>query len=667
MEQRRLITYVITCVVFSSVWFYLIVPTFFPQLVQKPPVKPDAANEQKLADGEVKPADVNAKPATPDTKPAEEGRPAAAEVKPPVEVTSYPYREVVLGSLDPKSNYYYQVSLTSKGAGVARIELNDPRYSTDTDRAVPLAVVGNNHNPELATLQTNIPYIDDQLKGKSGKLDVINWKVNEELTKDDTAVFEYPSPDGKVTVRRTYTIQNGKADARDTDPTGYLLKTKIEFINQSGEELKLSYNSHGPVGLPLENVDNIQRFRNLQFGMLNVEGGVRHVQVTAGELANQFEEAQTENDPKKVETYTGMFQFLGQDVQYFAALLHPVGSQLESSYIERVVPYLNLPGRDRNHTDFGFTFESKPVSVAKGETVGHEYQLFAGPKRSPLLASLRADDIMEYGWFGSIAKLMLSMMNIFHRYLFLPYGLCIIMLTVIVRGAMFPLSRKQVQGAQKMKELQPKIKELQTKYADDKEKLARAQMELFAKAGYNPLAGCLPMLFQLPIFIALYSALQHSVDLRMASFLWVDNLAAPDHLFTLPFTLPFIGTNSFNLLPILTIVLFIVQQKMFMPPPTNEEQAMQQKMMSYMMVFMGFMFYKVPAGLCVYFIASSLWGLAERKLLDWTGANEPPAPTDDKKADVVKKPGYFSNLMKQLDQAANDPQAKQLSKTKKPS
>ena len=91
----------------------------------------------------------------------------------------------------------------------------------------------------------------------------------------------------------------------------------------------------------------------------------------------------------------------------------------------------------------------------------------------------------------------------------------------------------------------------------------------------------------------------------------------------LPFSLPFLG-HDFNLLPLITVGLFLVQQKLFMPPPTDEQQALQQKMMNYMMIFMGFMFYHVPAGLCVYFIASSLWGIGERKMLDYGKAAADP-------------------------------------------
>ena len=139
-------------------------------------------------------------------------------------------------------------------------------------------------------------------------------------------------------------------------------------------------------------------------------------------------------------------------------------------------------------------------------------------------------------------------------------------------------------------------------------------MDMYRKHGVNPLGGCLPVVVQLPIFMGLYWSLYLSVNLRLSNFLYIDNLAAPDHLFKWGFNVPFLGP-WLNLLPIITVILFVVQQKMFTPPAADEQAAMQQKIMSYMMIFIGFMFYHVPSGLCLYFIASSLWGIAEKKLM----------------------------------------------------
>jgi YidC/Oxa1 family membrane protein insertase len=193
---------------------------------------------------------------------------------------------------------------------------------------------------------------------------------------------------------------------------------------------------------------------------------------------------------------------------------------------------------------------------------------------------------------------------------------------------MFPLSRKQALMTIKMQQIAPELKKLQEKFKEDKQGLGVAQMELYRKHGVNPFGTCWVVLIQMPIFMGLYFSLQESIHFRLAPFWpsWIINLAAPDMLLKWGESIPFISRPEdyggflylgpyFNLLPIFAITLMIVQQKMFTPPPTDEQQEAQQKMMTYMMVFMGLMFYKVAAGLCIYFIASSLWGLAERRLL----------------------------------------------------
>jgi len=222
---------------------------------------------------------------------------------------------------------------------------------------------------------------------------------------------------------------------------------------------------------------------------------------------------------------------------------------------------------------------------------------------------------------------MSTILHFFYSFLN-NYGLAIILLTVLVRLSMFPLSKKQVLGAQKMQELQPQIKKLQEKYKKDMEARTKAQQELFRKHNYNPLSGCLVLFVQLPIFIALYRSLMVDIELRQAPLLWegirwCSDLSAPDMLYKWVWMPDWVNDASgifglgpyFNILPVITVVLFVLQQKMFMPPPTDEQSAMQQKIMKYMMIFIGFLFFKVASGLCIYFIASSLWGLAERQLL----------------------------------------------------
>jgi YidC/Oxa1 family membrane protein insertase len=332
-------------------------------------------------------------------------------------------------------------------------------------------------------------------------------------------------------------------------------------------------------------------------------------------------------------------RYIGVDVQYFAALVVPVDDQLKDPTIERSIPMVLDRPANQSYTDLSIQLDSKPIVLPPQQVATQHFELFAGPKRKVLLEPLQAEGILDSSWFSPpiVSHAMLGLLNFFHG-LGLPYGLAIICLTICVRACMFPLSLRQTAQAQRMKEMQPRIEELKKKYAGDKEKIAMAQMQLWREHKINPMSGCLPLFVQLPIFTGLWMALNSSVDLRRAPFLYFHNLAAPDALFHLPFVVPYLGWTDFNLLPFITVSLFVVQQKMFMPPPTDEQQQMQYKMMNVMTLVMGVMFYRVPAGLCVYFISSSLWGIGERKLLEFWKKKHPdpvvkpvlPSDDDDK-------------------------------------
>ena len=192
---------------------------------------------------------------------------------------------------------------------------------------------------------------------------------------------------------------------------------------------------------------------------------------------------------------------------------------------------------------------------------------------------------------------------------------------------MFPISRKQALSSQKMQVLQPEMKAIAEKYKNDPQKRTMVTQELWRKHNYNPAGGCLLVFIQIPIFMGLYRSLATDVELRQAPLFtstirWCSNLAAPDMMLDWSGFMPsflvapegWLGPYL-NLFPLLTIGLFLWQQKLFMPPAVDEQAKMQQQVMKYMMFFMALMFFKVPCGLCLYFIASSLWGIAERLLL----------------------------------------------------
>ena len=258
------------------------------------------------------------------------------------------------------------------------------------------------------------------------------------------------------------------------------------------------------------------------------------------------------------------------------------------------------------------------------------------------MAAYDLSETLVYGWFWFVSIPLLWILHFFHDYLVFNYGIAIVMLTILVRLCLFPLSRKQVASSLKMQKLQPELTAMREKYKDKPQEMMMAQQALFKRHGVNPLSGCLPIFIQMPIFIGLYKALSLDVNLYGAPLFsrgvrWCSNLAAPDMAFDWSGFWNSIGWGGFNMpgqgfgamfclgpylnvLPVITIALFLIQQKVLMPPVIgDDEQAQQQRMMrrmmNFMMIFMGFMFFKVPSGLCIYFIVSSLWGLLERKML----------------------------------------------------
>jgi YidC/Oxa1 family membrane protein insertase len=475
------------------------------------------------------------------------------------------------------------------------------------------------------TFNTDVPEFNALFPKDSGGVSARDWDVAQ-VTPDPVhpgvnkaVTFRYPTPDGQLIVEKRYSLEpvqgaegssRAAREVRDTVDTGYLVHLDITLTNAGKGQRTVTYTLQGPVGLPLEDAANARKFRDLKLGFLQPTGAINAQTKTASQVL-------ADEEKNKIEEWKSPIKYIGVDVQYFAALVLPTDDQLKNQTIERTVPMLLATPTDKSLTDLSVQFDSTKVALAGKDSVTHHFELFAGPKRRTLLTPLQAEAVLDFGWFGQISNGMLWVLNIFHR-MGLSYGVAIICLTVVVRALMFPVSLRQTAQAQRMKDMQPKLAELKKKYADNKEKLAMANLELMREYKVNPMAGCLPLLIQMPIFIALYQALQYSVDLRLAPFLWFNNLAAPDALFKLPFQLPWpLYWTTFNLLPIITVALMVVQQKMFMPPAADEQQEMQQKMMSYMMVVMGAMFYKFPSGLCVYYISSSLWGFGERKLLTW--------------------------------------------------
>lgn len=545
-------------------------------------------------------------------------------------------------------------TLTRRPLEVVRPELKMPQIFTTTQRHTDAIHLDKNAPLSLlATIQQiratdagdkkaeRIPEDDDpktpDLEAELDGIDLRNGTWNIVRSDQTQAVFRKSLPKRSLEITKTYRLAEVPKDARDdADSKAYHIEVEIAIRNTDKQPREVAYRLEGPNGLPREGAWYAIKVSQTGSGLRDVvfqrkNSGLEMIGCT--DLADNGSKPIASEEP---------FRFLGVDAQYFSTELIPdqeTAARIDQAAALRVGQVDPQGKTPKTITNTSFRIVSKPVSLNPGEAFSSRFDLFAGPKRPPLLAKYDLGNLIYYGWFYYVAEPMASILHFFYA-IVRNYGLAIIMLTVLVRLCMFPLSRKQAQNAQMMQKLQPEIKKIQEKYKKDREGGVKAQQELFRKHNYNPLGGCLLLFIQMPIFIGLYRSLQVDIELRDAPLLahairWCSNLAAPDMLFNWSGFMPDWVNNGvgmlglgpfFNLLPLVTIALFIVQQKMFMPPPADEQAALQQKMMNFMMIFMGILFYKVGAGLCIYFVASSLWGIAERKFLPKTipAAGPPP-------------------------------------------
>jgi YidC/Oxa1 family membrane protein insertase len=260
------------------------------------------------------------------------------------------------------------------------------------------------------------------------------------------------------------------------------------------------------------------------------------------------------------------------------------------------------------------------VKVDAGASVTREFQLYAGPKEYKRLAALgnKQEEVMEFGWFGRIAEALLWGLMVLYK--IIPnYGIAIIIITIIIKLLFWPIQAISTRSMKRMQELQPLIAKLKEKYPDDPQKQQQEMMKLYREHKVNPMGGCLPLLAQIPVFIALYNMLRTVIELRGAKFLWINDLSLPDTIFT-------IAGFPVNPLPLLMCATTLWQQKL---TPTANVDPTQQKMMMLMPLMFVFMFYSMSSGLVLYWTVQNLLSILQQwmALRDTKKPGAPPAPS----------------------------------------
>jgi YidC/Oxa1 family membrane protein insertase len=558
--------------------------------------------------------------------------PATAVSKSEITAASAEEKNFILGSVSPaeKNNpYKLELNLTTKGAAVLSAKLRDyDNRDRKNPQSLELLSTINTENT-MASTRLLLPDL-----GKSFPLDRLNWQSTGVLQNSDKSqsisFYAIILKDGGELAKltKTYTLK----------PEDYLLACSVTIANLSNSEIKTSLEMLGPAGISKEQ-ERIDT-RTITTGFLTPQGTVAVEKLNITKLAKVFGSREGFLIPKNAD-----YKFLWTSLsnKYFTAIIRPVpqeANSLSPQWIQQKTAMEYNPDKTASSGDenAGILLQTTAINLAPGEEQKCDYQLYIGPKdrhlfdSNPLYKKLGFIRVIEFQScciqalsFPGISIFILAVMNWMYR--FIPnYGIVIIIFVFIVRILLHPITKKSQVSMMKMTKLGPKAEEIKQKYANNKTEMNKQMMGLYKEHGASPVLGCLPMMLQMPIWIALYSALLSGIEFRGAAFLpfWITDLSGVDALFYLPAAvekIPMIGSfigTSFNLLPLLLGASMFAQTKL-MPssaPSTNPQAAQQQKMMLWMMpVMMLLLFYRAPSGLNLYIMSSTVAGLVEQYVI----------------------------------------------------
>jgi YidC/Oxa1 family membrane protein insertase len=333
------------------------------------------------------------------------------------------------------------------------------------------------------------------------------------------------------------------------------------------------------------------------------------VRYEAGKLSTEAASAASKG-PLRV---SGSYDFAGLADTFFAGVLLPEpGTALQ---------FVTLEDKFKPSSD---AEEKAHVGVAFGEAGALDMLLFAGPKSTAVLEAThpRLQTLIDWGWFWFIAKPLFSALSWTESNVTFNWGWAIVLVTVVINLALLPLRFSQLKSSQKMAVIQPQVQAIQAKYKNVSMKDPRKQqqneelMELYKKHGINPMGGCVPLILQMPFFIAFFKVLSVSIELRGASWLWIGDLSQPE-------------VSFIKILPLTMLVTQILMQKM--TPAAGGDPSQQRMMMIMMPIMLTLMFYTASSGLVLYWLTGNVVGIVQQYFFNRIAMKAAPAQTHSSK------------------------------------
>jgi YidC/Oxa1 family membrane protein insertase len=579
--------------------------------------------------------------------------------------------------------YEMKVVVSSRGAGVETVTLSRHRDKVPEDKKKPdhdpynLLKPVESHEGGSAHLSFVIEKIRLIEEKHDVKLADIDWTMTDRTDGDD--------PETELSV----VIKDGSVDVLRVTKTYRLrkfshhLETSLTIANLTDRPRKVRITARGPIGVAPPKT----RFDSTLVLTANIgEDG----KVSLGEKTTRADafKAPSRGVPLLTpEPNHVLWTALGN--KYFACIIVPIPPDDGASYSPSFEKVSALALSTREDVKDDLTFEqvySPKQAIAPGQTLTLGEEIFCGPKSTRLFDTMpdsvqaRHYEISSYADRSAcapdvVSNVMLKLLTFLYG-LVQNYGVAIILLVIVVRGVLHPISKRGQINMMKMQKnmarIKPKLESIQQQYKNDKQKLSEETQKLYREEGVNPagsVMGCLPMVLQMPIWVALWTTLNTNVDMRhMPFFGYIRDLASADALimFSAPIEIPLISmmigpVHSFNLLPILMSGVMFAQQKITqkltkpdkpVAPKLDKDgnalpdtMAQQQKMMSFMMIMMGVFFYNFPSGLCLYILSSSLLGMFEQIYIKKHIREQEARGDFEAKVKAPKKQGWLSRKL----------------------
>jgi len=554
---------------------------------------------------------------------------------------------VILGDVAKDSPFPMEIKVDPAGAEVSTVRLRG-HYETVEKKEpyriiMPVDLVDESGRKRVVrSFATRIQIVEPSLEVP---LDEAVWKVESSDAQQVVLSADVKTAEGRQLLRvsKTYTLRPQKAELRTSDAD---LSLKVE--NVSGQPLEVIITQQGPIGLKKEELRGEDR---KVIGALWQAGTVVSKLHQRSQVIKQ-KQIMLGSDSKE----DTRIAWVSEGNKYFGCIMAPAGRNggdvpAVFSRAETVVFAPQVKEEEEtSRQDLTFRYITEPIELPAGGSNSLAFDLYIGPKSKQIFESVETYanrsyyQVLsgEYAWCtpGWLVGVMMFLLNTVHAVWPHNYGIAIIVLVLLVKSLLHPLSVKSQVNMQKMQKnqarLKPKMDAIKEKYANDRAKMNQAIGELMKEEGINPagqLLNCLPMMIQMPIWVALWTALSYTVEMRHAPFdgWWIRDLTRPDELLRLfdkPISIPILSTflamgsiQYLNVLPILLGVFQVLQTK-FMPRGNVGQQAtpagapdqleQQRKMMMIMSVVFVLIFYNAPSGLTLYIMINNLLSIFEQ-------------------------------------------------------